>query len=93
MKPRYWHFIRENKKLGYQDDRIVRAGRTYKVDCEPILCESGLHASKEAIDALVYAPGPIICRVELGRRYSTMAMISQWLLSERFCGWPTPLIR
>ncbi len=30
------------------------------------MCESGLHASERLIDALQYAPGPIICRVECG---------------------------
>ena len=62
----YYHFINNNKRLGYGDDRIVKVGRTYKVGCQPVLCESGLHASKRLIDALRYAPGPILCKVELG---------------------------
>lgn len=28
------------------------------------MCESGLHASRDPFDALRYAPGPILCRVE-----------------------------
>jgi hypothetical protein len=32
------------------------------------MCQSGLHASVDILDALYYAPGPIICRVELGGR-------------------------
>jgi len=30
-----------------------------------VMCNVGLHASLRAIDALKYAPGPIVCRVEL----------------------------
>jgi hypothetical protein len=30
------------------------------------MCNYGLHASIRAIDALKYAPGPVICRVRLG---------------------------
>jgi len=30
------------------------------------MCEYGLHASIDPFDALKYAPGPVICRVELG---------------------------
>lgn len=36
-----------------------------RVEGEPALCEQGLHASERIIDALKYAPGPILCRVEL----------------------------
>src|SRR5690242_8594161 len=61
-----WHFVAKNRKLGYKDGRAVKPGQTYTVDCDPILCESGLHASKRLIDALRYAPGPILCKVKLG---------------------------
>ena len=62
-----WHFVAENKRLGYGDNRIVKPGITYKVEkTRPLkLCSYGLHASKRIIDALNYAPGPIVCRVEL----------------------------
>ena len=63
---RYWHFINQDRNLGYGDNRLVKAGRTYKVDCKPILCDKGLHASKCPLDALGYASSAIICRVELG---------------------------
>lgn len=62
----YYHFIPANKRLSYGDGRVVKVGKTYKVDCKPVLCESGLHACKRLIDALGYAPGPILCKVELG---------------------------
>jgi len=61
-----WHFINEDRKLGYGDNRIVEVGKTYKVDCEPILCRQGLHASIKPLDALKYAHSPIVCRVEIG---------------------------
>ena len=61
-----WYFSTEDRKLQHGDGRLIRAGATHKVDCEPVLCHAGLHASKRPIDALRYAPGPIIWRVELG---------------------------
>jgi len=30
------------------------------------MCKHGLHASKRLVDALTYAPGTLVCRVELG---------------------------
>ena len=60
-----WHFITKDRKLGYSDNRIVKTGRTYKCKGPLVLCENGLHGSKHLIDALYYAPGPILCRVEL----------------------------
>lgn len=61
-----WYFSTEDLKLRHGDGRLIKVGATHKVDCEPALCEYGLHASKRPIDALQYAPGPIIWRVELG---------------------------
>lgn len=60
-----WHFCREDRRLGYDDGRLIVEGETLSVDCEPVLCKHGLHASDRLIDALKYAPGPVICRVEL----------------------------
>ena len=61
-----WHFLSANKRLGYSDGRQVRLGRTLKIKGQPKLCEHGLHASRRLIDALKYAAGPIICRVDVG---------------------------
>lgn len=65
-----WHFLRDDKTLGYNDKREVKVGEwlEYKHprSCEIELCQSGMHASENIIDALTYAPGSIICRVELG---------------------------
>jgi len=63
-----WHFARSDGCLGYGDGRKIIVGETLTVDCDPVLCESGLHAAEGAIDALTYAAGPIICRVRLGGR-------------------------
>ena len=35
---------------------------------EPVLCSVGLHASRRALDALRYAPGPFVSRVRLEGR-------------------------
>ena len=61
-----WYFSSEDRKLRYGDNRIIKAGLTHKVTCKPVLCEVGLHGSKRIIDALSYAPGPVVWRVELG---------------------------
>jgi len=61
-----WHFLSANRRLGYDDRRLVRKGQTLRIKGEPILCEHGLHGSLRLIDALSYASGPIIERVEIG---------------------------
>ena len=62
----YYHFCREDRRLGFGDGREIRVGETLAVDCEPILCHRGLHASRRLIDALKYAPGPVVAKVQLG---------------------------
>ena len=60
-----WHFCAEDKRLGYGDGRLIIEGETLRVEGDPELCAHGLHSSERLIDALKYAPGPILCRVEL----------------------------
>lgn len=60
-----WHFSTLEKKLGYDDGRPIKAGITHSVDCEPQLCEVGLHAAKFVLDAARYAPGAYLWRVQL----------------------------
>lgn len=62
-----WHFVRKNRRLGFGDGRIVKSGRIYRVPTDrPLeLCSYGLHGSKRLLDALLFAPGPVLCRVEL----------------------------
>lgn len=61
-----WHFL--------TSDRLPRRGRRQRplqvgdvmcVKGTPILCKHGLHASERILDALVYAPGPVVCRVKV----------------------------
>ena len=61
-----WHFLRENRKLRYDDNRIVESGETYTApEGDLVLCRHGMHGSKDLLDALDYAPGPIVCRVNI----------------------------
>jgi len=60
-----WHFLRNDGKLrdGSQPPKV---GETLIYDGKLEMCKSGLHASIKPLDALRYAPGDIICRVNLG---------------------------
>jgi hypothetical protein len=60
-----FYFAANDKKLRFGDNRKISVGTTHKVDCNPILCECGLHASKRLIDALKYSPGHWLYLVEL----------------------------
>ncbi len=60
-----WHFLPEDKRLGYDDGRLVEVGQTLECEGEPELCSNGTHGSVRLIDALYYASGPIVCRVEI----------------------------
>ena len=60
-----WHFCSADRRLGYGDGRLIEAGKTLSVDCEPRLCLAGLHASVKALDGLRYAPGLHAGYVEL----------------------------
>jgi hypothetical protein len=58
-----WHFINNKRKL--RDGRpMPKVGEKLVHDGELEMYYSGLHASKKLMDALWYAPGSIICRVE-----------------------------
>jgi pyruvate/2-oxoglutarate dehydrogenase complex dihydrolipoamide acyltransferase (E2) component len=60
---RAWHFVGDTLR----DGRPVPAdGEVLKYGDRLELCASGLHASKNILDALRYAPGSTICRVEVG---------------------------
>ena len=62
----YWHFLADDRCLGYSDGRKVVVGETLRMGGSLILCERGFHASHRVIDALNFAPGPIVCLVTLG---------------------------
>src|SRR3990167_8203256 len=60
-----WHFLPAGRRLRWGSREVVEAGRTYRAKGSLAMCENGMHASARAIDALMYAPGPLVCRVEL----------------------------
>ena len=67
--PLAWHFLPVSCALGYGDGRVVAPGSVVSVDPERLdLCHYGLHGSVDVLDALSYAPGPVLCRVELSGR-------------------------
>ena len=65
-----WHFLPDggNLRWGKWKNRKVRPLVTYVHKGRLELCEVGLHASVEPLDALKYAPGSIICRVQCSDR-------------------------
>jgi len=60
-----WHFASDKLRDGRP---LPKAGETLKHDGPVVPCEQGLHASVRAIDALGYAPGAMVARVELRGR-------------------------
>lgn len=57
-----WHFVGD----ALRDGRPVPPdGEWLEHEGEVVLCEAGLHASVDVWDALTYAPGPVLCRVEV----------------------------
>jgi hypothetical protein len=60
-----WHFVRADGCL--RDGTRVERGGIYRLPegTEPVLCRRGFHASRRAIDALRFAPGPLVTRVAL----------------------------
>lgn len=55
-----WHFC-DGWKL--RDGQPLVVGKTYEYKGEVVMCQSGLHASRKAMDALNYAPGNVACLV------------------------------
>jgi hypothetical protein len=56
-----WHFVGDRLRDGRP---VPRKGRWLEHDGPLVMCGSGLHASVHPFDALRYAPGSILCRVE-----------------------------
>ena len=56
-----WHFVGstllDGRPVPADGEWLVHEGRL-------VLCESGLHGSEHPLDALRYAPGPVLCRCE-----------------------------
>lgn len=96
-KIKAWHFLGEDYRLR-GGGKKVKAGDLITVKCRPVLCSHGLHGSKRIIDALKYAPGPILCRVVIGgeviegddklvgtERYVEWTLDATWVLHEFAC--------
>ena len=64
-KIRAWHFLPDNGRIQNRDGRTVEVGKTYSCDGPLVICENGMHASRRLIDALKYAPGSVVCEVEV----------------------------
>jgi len=91
-----WHFLSEDKRLGYGDGRLVEVGATLECKGDPVLCDNGMHGSVRLIDALRYASGPIVGRVEIegdviegddklcGRRRTVLWMLDATRLLHEF---------
>jgi hypothetical protein len=60
-----WHFLPADGMTRYAPRVPVIVGETLRVVLPIVLCQRGLHASLCALDALNYAPGPIVCRVRM----------------------------
>jgi len=62
-----WHFVEDTGKLGFGDGRKVVVGKTLSIKRgeKPECCFCGLHGSVDIVDALRYACGSLLCRVEL----------------------------
>ena len=63
-KIRAWHFVADNRLL--RDGQKLKVGKTYHHKGFVKMCHSGLHASRRVLDALYFAPGCILCEVEVG---------------------------
>jgi hypothetical protein len=61
-----WHFLPDDRKLRFAPYTPVEPGQVLRVEGPLELCRRGLHASIRPLDALQYAPGSIVCRVEMG---------------------------
>lgn len=65
-----WHFLEEpgctRSERGYPPPVQVEVGQTLTEARRPlVICHVGMHASLRALDALKYAPGPVVCRVRM----------------------------
>lgn len=58
-----WHFTGDTLRNGAP---IPEPGVTLRNYGGLVMCDRGLHASKQILDALDYAPGPLVHRVRLG---------------------------
>ena len=55
-----WYFAPHDNRLGYGDGREITVGITHTVTGDIVPCKNGLHLSKNPLDAIQYASGPIV---------------------------------
>ena len=60
-----WHFLKVDRKLRFPPYTEITPGSVVTAKGKLKMCRNGCHASIKPLDALQYAPGPIVCRVEL----------------------------
>ena len=84
-----WHFTADNT---LRDGRALPPiGETLRHDGPVVPCESGLHASERLIDALKYAPGLHLHRVDLGGQIVPHGIpVDKLCASERTILWSLP---
>jgi len=63
-KVKGWWFTTTERKLLNNDGREIKLGITHKVKGKIIPCQYGLHLSPRILDALAYASGPVVYKVE-----------------------------
>jgi len=79
-----WHFLKTDCRTG-EEGILVSPGSVLHVDLPIELYKRGLHGSRQAIDALGYAFGPVVERVEL---YGTIIEGDDCLVAtDRKCLW------
>jgi hypothetical protein len=90
-----WHWLSKERKCRFVHHDKIKAGMTldnpvdrYGKGGPIMLCERGYHASENILDALKYAPGPIVCRVELGGKIIKDTITKDKAVAEqRTCLW------
>lgn len=63
-----WYFSTKEKRLRYNDRRLIERGKMHTIKGEPSLCQVGLHGSLRIIDALAYSPGSFVWYVDISRK-------------------------
>jgi hypothetical protein len=60
-----WFFATKSRTLANSDGRPIVIGETHEVSLPIKCCKHGLHGCVDILDALSYAPGSIVYRVDL----------------------------
>src|ERR1700687_4180416 len=79
-----WHFLRADWRTG-SGNLLVKVGKTLKHDGALSPCNSGLHASFRAVDALQYAPSSLVALV--GCRGEYVDNTDKFVCRERTALW------